>query len=245
MKLTILGTAPGKSLLGKSHASYLLEGSSKKILIDCGEGTTQNLLEKNLVGNELDYIIISHLHPDHISGVFILLQTLYLNKRAKDLTVFMPESVSEFKDFLSTLYIFNERFSYKINSYLYHEDSFPEISIYPFRNTHLIGYRDIVEKYDLPNKLLSYSFIIKGKERNLLLSSDIRTAEDIKEKAKGCGVMILDGIHPSYLSVKDLLDESNIEVYITHGDYSKLQEKFAELLTTNVRLAKENDEIVF
>ncbi len=243
MKLTILGTAPGKSILGKSHTSYLLEDDEKKFLIDCGEGTTQKLLEKNLAGDELDLIIISHFHPDHITGLFILLQTLYLNKRRKDLFLFLPESVGEFEAFLKTVYIFNDRFSYNINIQLYDENSFTDIGIYPFKNTHLIGYKSIVDKYNLPNRLLSYSFIIKGERRSLLLSSDIRSLEDINEQVQRCEVLVLDGIHPSSQSIEELLKESNTEVYITHGDYSNLQEKFAELLSDQIKLAEENDEI--
>jgi ribonuclease BN (tRNA processing enzyme) len=243
MKLTILGTAPGKSLLGKSHSAYLLEKGSQKILIDCGEGTTQNILAKNLAHDELDYIIISHLHPDHISGIFMLLQTLYLNKRSKDLLLFLPESVREFKSFLNTIYVFSIRFSYDISIQLYNEDSFAELGIYPFRNKHLLGYKNIVEKDGLSNNLLSYSFIIKGNKRNLLLSSDLRSADDISEHITRSDVLILDGIHPSCKSIKELLKESNIEVYITHGDYPLLQQKFAEVLSDKIKLAKENDEI--
>lgn len=243
MKLTILGTAPGKSLIGKNHTSYLLETDNKKLLIDCGEGTTQSILTKNLAQNELDYIIISHFHPDHICGIFILLQTLYLNERTKDLLLFLPESVDEFKAFLNTIYMFNTRLNYNIHIHLYNEDSFAEIGIYPFRNTHLIGYKSIIDTNELTNKLLSYSFIIKGKKRSLLLSSDLRTVDDISEQIEKCDVLILDGIHPSSLSVEELLKESNIEVYITHGEYRSLEEKFAEILSDRIRVAKENDKI--
>ena len=244
MRITILGTAPGKSLLGKSHTAFLLEDADKKFLLDCGEGTTQKILAKHLAGDELDGIIISHLHPDHVSGIFMLMQTLYLNKRKKELFIFLPESQGEFKAFLNTIYIFNTRLSYNINIQLYEENSFLEIGIYPFKNTHLSGYKDILEKSHLQNKLLSYSFIIKGKSKSLLLTSDIRSAEDIKGHIDKCEVMILDGIHPSYQPIKKLLKESNIEVYITHGYYEDLQQKFADLLSDNIRLANENDEII-
>lgn len=244
MKITILGTAPGKSLLGKSHTAFLLEDTNNKFLIDCGEGTTQKILEKNIAGDELDGIIISHLHPDHVSGIFMLMQTLYLNKRKKDLFIFLPESVEEFKAFLNTIYIFNARLSYDINIQLYNEDSFSEIGVYPFKNTHLIGYKGILESAHLQNTLLSYSFIIKSKTKSLLLTSDIRSADDIKEYIDKCEVVVLDGIHPSYQPIEDLLKGSNKEVYITHGDYSYLQEKFAEILGKRIKLAKENDEII-
>lgn len=243
MKLTILGTAPGKSLLAKSHSAYLLEREDVKYLIDCGEGTTQKLLEKDLVNDELDGIIISHLHPDHFVGLFMLLQTLYLNKRTKELKIYLPESVNEITSFLSVMYMFEERFSYRFSLTLYNEKSFTEIGIAPFKNEHLKGYGDIVVDRKLTNKLLSYSFIIKGRKKSLLLSSDINSVKDIEIKLAECQALILDGIHIDVESAKEILTKSNKEVYITHGDYSKLQKKFAELFSNNVRLAKENDEI--
>lgn len=242
MKLTILGTAPGKSLLGRSHTAFLIEHNEDKYLIDCGEGTTQKLLEKGLMCDEIDAIIFSHLHPDHFSGIFILLQTLYLNKRKKELVLFLPESINEITSFLSVLYIFEERLSYKLRFSLYDEHSFEGMGIAPFRNTHLMGYKSIVENRQLTNKLMSYSFIIEGEQKSLLLSSDISSVKDIEKKFTECQVMILDGIHPSANSVEEILMNTNKEVYITHGNYSNLQEKFATLLNNNVMLAQENDE---
>lgn len=243
MKLTIFGTAPGKSLLGKSHSAYLLEREDMKYLIDCGEGTIQKLLERGMVNDELDGVIISHLHPDHFTGLFMLLQTLYLNKRTKELKIFLPESVNEITSFLSAMYMFEERFSYRFTLALYDENSFTEMGIAPFKNKHLKGYREIVANRELNNKLLSYSFVIKGEKKSLLLSSDINSIKDIEKKLAECQALILDGIHIAVDSAQDILTKSDKEVYITHGDYSKLQNKFAELLSNNVRLAKENDEI--
>lgn len=245
MKLKILGTAPGMSLLGYSHTSYLFEDSEKKFLIDCGEGTTQKILENNLSKDELDFIIISHLHPDHVCGLFTLLQTLYLNKRTKELLLFLPEGVEEFERFMKTLYIFEERLNYKIKVLRYVEDSFAEAGIYPFRNKHLRGYKSIIDTGNLANKMLSYSFVLRGKKKNLLLSSDIKSTEVIGKKIAECELLVLDGTHPTYEAVEELLKECKIEVYITHGDYAILQEKFAKLLSDKIKLAKQNDEVIF
>jgi len=78
-----------------------------------------------------------------------------------------------------------------------------------------------------------------------LLSSDIRSGEDIDKQINSCDIMILDGIHPSCQSIKELLKNSNTEVYITHGDYATLQHKYAEILNEQIKLAKENVEIIF
>lgn len=80
MRFTILGTALSKSLIGKSHSAYLLEREEMKYLVDYGEGTTQKLLERGRVNDELDGVIISQLHPDYSTGLFMLLQTFLLKQ---------------------------------------------------------------------------------------------------------------------------------------------------------------------
>lgn len=244
MKLTILGTAPGKSLLNKSHSSYLVEKDNFMYLIDCGEGTSQKLLALNLMENQLDYIIISHLHPDHVSGIFILLQSLYLNKRNKDLFLFLPEGLTEFERFLEQLYIFKERLSYNLILQEYNTDTFSDFGLFPFLNQHLQGYSSLLKNKKSTNKMLSYSFVLEGINKKLLLSSDIRNMKDISKKLAEVDILILDGIHPSQNEINEVLKNSTLEVYITHGDYHFLQEKFTQLLGNKIKLAEENDEII-
>jgi ribonuclease BN (tRNA processing enzyme) len=49
----------------------LLEANGKKILIDCGSGVLAQLV-KIMPPHELDAVMFSHLHHDHISDFFVL-----------------------------------------------------------------------------------------------------------------------------------------------------------------------------
>ncbi len=244
MKLKILGTAPGKSLLDKSHTSYLLELDKALFLIDCGEGTTQKLLKLGLMENQIDAIIISHLHPDHFSGIFNLIQSLYLYKRTKDLYLYLPESSESIKNFFSTLYMFQERYKFKLIIQEYDRSSFEEFGIYPSLNNHLVGYRNIIDSHKYTNSMKAYSFIIKQKNRKMLLSCDINSMKDIEMLIPTCDVIILDGIHPSRESIINLANEGKYSIYITHGDYDEFMNKFKDILSINTRLVKENEEII-
>lgn len=60
------------------------------MLVDCGEPATRALLQAGVHADELDHIFISHLHFDHVGGLFTLLQGLWLAPRRQPLTVHLP-----------------------------------------------------------------------------------------------------------------------------------------------------------
>ena len=51
----------------------LLDIDGLPILFDCGHGTVQRLLEAGIQHNQLNHIILSHFHPDHVSDLIPLL----------------------------------------------------------------------------------------------------------------------------------------------------------------------------
>ncbi len=58
----------------------MLQLSGKNILIDCGSGVISNLF--NYVPLEkIDAVILTHLHADHMSDVFVLKYALQMNKQ--------------------------------------------------------------------------------------------------------------------------------------------------------------------
>jgi len=64
MWLTVIGCRSGMPSGGRCSSSYLVSTSSTRILLDCGPGAATAL---SAIGhpNQLDGIVISHLHLDH------------------------------------------------------------------------------------------------------------------------------------------------------------------------------------
>lgn len=73
MKVTILGSGSFISSLDRFGPSFLLEFSNNKILIDAGSGCQLRLLEKDIKLEDLDYIFITHFHPDHTTDLLSIL----------------------------------------------------------------------------------------------------------------------------------------------------------------------------
>lgn len=71
MKLTVLGNNGPFPAAGGACSGYLLREGSFNLLIDCGNGVLANL-QKFIGLDELDAVILTHLHSDHMSDMMVL-----------------------------------------------------------------------------------------------------------------------------------------------------------------------------
>ena len=94
-ELTILGSSSATPLFNRNPTAQLLNINEKFYLIDCGEGTQQQLLRYGLKAQRIDYIFISHLHGDHYLGLVGLISSMHLNGRTKELKLFGPPELME------------------------------------------------------------------------------------------------------------------------------------------------------
>jgi ribonuclease Z len=94
-EVTILGSSSATPVYNRNPTSQLLNCNEKFYLIDCGEGTQQQLIKYGIKANKIDYIFISHLHGDHYFGLIGLLSSLHLNGRVKPMKIFGPEPLME------------------------------------------------------------------------------------------------------------------------------------------------------
>ena len=93
--LTILGTGSATPVLTRNPTSHHLQIGQDGYLIDCGEGTQNQILRYKLKATRLKYIFITHLHGDHYFGLIGLISTLNMHRRTEDLWVFGPKGLAE------------------------------------------------------------------------------------------------------------------------------------------------------
>src|SRR5690606_637139 len=91
-----LGSGDAFGAGGRMNTSYLVSAKGVGILIDCGATTSVALRKYGHSIDDVDYILISHLHGDHFGGlVFILCEILALGRRRKPLIIAGPPGVKE------------------------------------------------------------------------------------------------------------------------------------------------------
>eukprot|EP00164_Ancoracysta_twista_P006013 GFYU01008294.1.p1 GENE.GFYU01008294.1~~GFYU01008294.1.p1 ORF type:complete len:615 (-),score=138.90 GFYU01008294.1:120-1964(-) len=77
MRLVFLGTASAQPAQLRNVSSFALSLPSSAVwLFDCGEGTQHQLMKSQLKFTKIEKIFITHLHGDHMYGIFGLLCTL-------------------------------------------------------------------------------------------------------------------------------------------------------------------------
>lgn len=240
MKFILLGTGSGMPELDKNQSSLYVNVNGKHLLFDCGEGVSKQLLKHHLDNNVLDAIFISHYHPDHISGLFMLLQMLKIQKREKPLQLFLPERPAALVETLQFLYTFIQKFTFPLHildceeSELYYEEVNAALT------DHLLEYEDLVNENKLPNLLHSYAFRISGPEGSLAYTSDINKVDSVQFLIRDCHTVIIDAQHPEADQIIRLQYSGIKRVLLTHGISPKLQAFLFENLIDMFEFAQED-----
>lgn len=102
MKFLFFGTSAGRPTKNRNVSALAMEfeNDNKWYLFDCGEGTQIQILKSSLSISKLDTIFITHLHGDHVYGLFGLITSRMLDKITKPLTIYGPKGI---KDLISTV----------------------------------------------------------------------------------------------------------------------------------------------
>jgi ribonuclease Z len=90
MKLTILGSSSALPTSERYPSAHVLNTHERLFLIDCGEGTQMQLRRARLRFSKINNIFISHLHGDHVFGLYGLLSTFSLMGRKNPVRLHAP-----------------------------------------------------------------------------------------------------------------------------------------------------------
>ena len=101
LKLTVLGNYGPYPMAGCACSGFLLTSNSTNILIDCGSGVVSKL-QKYIEIEELNAVILSHLHCDHAGDMLTLGYAVDIKIKKQQMTgplkVYLPgEPLDEFE----------------------------------------------------------------------------------------------------------------------------------------------------
>ena len=91
MRLTIIGCGDAWGTKGRSHTCFRLDALGRCVLVDFGASAIVAWHRMGLDLNDVDAIVLSHLHGDHFGGLpFLLLQCQFEARRTRPLAVYGP-----------------------------------------------------------------------------------------------------------------------------------------------------------
>ena len=103
-ELTILGSSAALPTSKRFPTAHLLHAGERFFLIDCGEGTQIRLRQYGINPSRIHHILISHLHGDHVFGLFGLLSTLGMMGRKVPLKLYGPQLLEGFLSYYSKFF---------------------------------------------------------------------------------------------------------------------------------------------
>ncbi|MGP5210296.1 ribonuclease Z [Psychrobacter alimentarius] len=187
------GSSPGN----QPHNSSQNKKSRPWLLVDCGEGTQQQLLHTKLSLRQLTAICITHVHGDHCYGLPGLLASAAMSGRREPLTLIALKAISALLDAFilhTELYLpFTLNFV-SIEDLLSQGDNKVKIDL---DNQHQL----MIEVYPLSHRVPSHGFGITQTISRRTLNTDKLTANGIPASAlwgklqQGENVITDDGQH--------------------------------------------------
>ena len=96
MRLNFLGTSSGVPTRERNVTALAVGRANRRdwVLVDCGEGTQQQLLRSRLKLSGLSTILVTHMHGDHTFGLPGLLTSASMGGRSETITITGPEPLA-------------------------------------------------------------------------------------------------------------------------------------------------------
>ena len=150
--LNVLGTASALPTTERYPSAQVLDVRGRLFMIDCGEGAQIQMRKAGISFLKVEHICLSHIHGDHIFGIFGLLSTMGLLGRSSQLNIYAPEDFGPVLDFFKEK--FGEGLLYEINFVPLRMTS-PEV-VYENRTIELLA-------FPLNHRIPTFGFIIREK----------------------------------------------------------------------------------
>lgn len=99
IKVTVLGRASAKPTVKSHPSAQVVNVNEQYYLVDAGEGVQQQMFRMGINPLKLRAVFISHLHGDHLFGLFPMLSTMGLCGRQTPLKVYAPRPFGEILEY--------------------------------------------------------------------------------------------------------------------------------------------------
>lgn len=208
VNVTFIGTVGSALTADQTYSSILID---ENLLLDCGEGTTQKLIKLNMI-NKIETICITHLHNDHIMGIFSLLWYYWIaSQRTRPLKITGPPKLEyTIKKILELINTPKDAFKFEIQ--MEELEDIEEIQI-------LNGNEYKISAVKAEHNPISFAYRIEKMENgsSLVYTGDTRPVNRLIELARDCDLLICESTFPD-----EMADYAHKYGHCTPSDASEL-----------------------
>ncbi len=223
-RVIILGSSNAIPTRDSENTHMVVVGRERMVLIDSGSNPVLRLEQAGLDFNELTDIIVTHFHPDHVSGIPLLLMDMWLMGRQKPLTLYGLHYTLDRVETLMGLYNWSEWPNF-----------FPVVFCrLPLREmTLVLKCADFIVhaspvRHMIPNIGLRIEF--PGSGRILVYSCDTEPCREVVHLSRGADILIHEATgespgHSSAQQAGEIAEQAGVgKLYLIHyptGKFAK------------------------
>lgn len=182
IRLHCLGVGPGWPCDQRNGSAYLYQVGPNRILCDCAEGLSRSLKASGLGLEAVDRILLTHMHFDHLGGLFFYLQGCWVERRCRPLTIHLPaHGLPAVREMLRQGFILDELFAFQLQWEPWQVGRSVEcqgVRITPILTTHL---EVLQQRYAaaMPPGAAAYAFQFQTAHKRWIHSGDLGTPSDL------------------------------------------------------------------
>ena len=191
MNITLLGTGCPSVDTVRYGPAQIIRHDGQAVLVDCGSGVSQRLLAAGTPGRDVDAVLLTHLHSDHIVDLFQLVISSWHQGRDRPQRVFGPPGTRRYVDGLMALW------RPELDQRMAHEQrpstAALNVEVREIGPGERLCFGDIdvtVVEVDHQPVRHAYGFVFEAESARIVLSGDTRTCPALVEAARGANVLV-------------------------------------------------------
>jgi ribonuclease Z len=191
MEIVFLGTGCPVVSTERYGPAQLILAEGTRLLVDCGSGVTQRLVAAGTPGRDLDALLLTHLHSDHLVDLYQLVVSSWHQGRDRPLAVYGPPGTRRYVEGLLALW------EPELSLRIAHEKR-PSIDALKVEVTEIAAGQTLafgglaVEVVEVDHKPVrhAFGFVFRAGGCTLALSGDTRRSAALIAAARGADLLV-------------------------------------------------------
>ena len=191
MELTLLGTGCPSVDYKRFGPSNLVSTNKARVLIDCGSGVTQRLNQLKISSADIDALLLTHLHSDHVVDLYQLIISSWHSYRVKPWIIYGPKGTNNFVKKIMNAWKDEraQRIDYEARSSI---KAF-NIIVKEFKSVGNLKIKDLkITYFEVDHKPVkfAYGFNFFHDKKKLTISGDTKPCENIMKFGQGSDLLL-------------------------------------------------------